>query len=75
MKNQSARTQPKRHKLALLTFLGLVLPVYVIPPAIENVLPNHHLLSVVASVGLIVWLMSYLIMPFMTRIAGNWLHL
>ncbi|WOJ96960.1 hypothetical protein R0137_17220 [Congregibacter brevis] len=75
MKNQTTWPQPKRQKLAFLTFLGLLLPVYVIPPVLQNVLPNRRLLSVVASAGLMVWLMSYFIMLFLMHVAGDWLDL
>lgn len=54
---------PSRHKLALLTFLGLVAPVYFIPPALASVLPLQGPMLVLASLALIVPLMSYVIMP------------
>ena len=51
MKKQTEGHQPKRPKLALLTFLGLLIPVYTIPPALQSLLPDHHLLSVIALGG------------------------
>ena len=72
--NKTDCAQPKRHKMALLTFLGLLAPVYVIPPALRSVLNDHQALAVMISVGLMVGLMSYFIMPLMNRIAGDWLH-
>ncbi len=74
MNNNRGCAQPKRHKMALLTFLGLLLPVQIIPPALQAVLPHHQLLAVSVSVALMVGLMSYFIMPLMTRIAGDWLR-
>lgn len=74
MKNQIDGQQPKRHKLAFLTFVGLLIPVYIIPPALRSALPDHYLLSVIVSVGLMVAFMSYLIMPLMNIFAGDWLR-
>ena len=65
--------QPRRYKLALLTFAGLLAPVYLIPPALSAVLSGPRLLTVSAAVAGIVVLMTYVIMPVLTRIAGNWL--
>ncbi|MFK8043510.1 hypothetical protein [Congregibacter sp.] len=74
MKTQTDKRPPKRHKLALLTFVGLLIPVYTIPPTLQSALPDHHLFSVIASVGLMVVFMSYLIMPLMNFLAGDWLR-
>lgn len=65
--------QPRRYKLALLTFVGLLAPVYFVPPALSAVLGGPRLLTVSAAVAGIVVLMTYLIMPVMTRIAASWL--
>ena len=54
---------PSRHKMALLTFVGLVAPVYFIPPALAYALHLRGPLLVLASLALIVPLMSYVIMP------------
>ena len=66
--------QPRRYKLALLTFIGLLAPVYFVPPALAEVLIGPRLLTVSAAVAVIVALMSYIIMPVLTRIAPNWLY-
>lgn len=65
--------QPKRHKLALLTFVGLLAPVYLLPPALPSVLAGSRLLAVGVTVAAIVVLMTYLIMPVLTYLAGEWL--
>lgn len=52
-----------RHKLALLTFVGLVAPVYFIPPMLADVLPWGRLPVVLGSLALIVPLMTYAILP------------
>ena len=54
---------PSRLKRTLLTYVGLAAPVYFIPPALESVLPSCRPAIVLASLALIVPLMSYVIMP------------
>jgi len=61
---------PSRHRQALLTFVGLVAPVYFIPPALASVLPLGRFAIVVASLALIVPLMSYVIMPALQWLFG-----
>lgn len=65
--------QPTRHKLAVLTFVGLLAPVYFIPPALAALLNGPHLLSVSMAVAGIVVLMTYVIMPVLTKLAAGWL--
>jgi antibiotic biosynthesis monooxygenase (ABM) superfamily enzyme len=65
--------QPRRYKLALLTFVGLLAPVYFVPPALSAVLVGPRLLTVSAAVAVIVALMSYVIMPVLKYLTGNWL--
>ncbi|MEM7501000.1 MAG: hypothetical protein AAF417_03100 [Pseudomonadota bacterium] len=65
--------QPNRLKLALLTFVGLLAPVYFIPPALSAVLGGPRLVTVGAAVAGIVVLMTYVIMPVLTRLAARWL--
>ena len=65
--------QPRRHKLAVLTFAGLLAPVYFIPPALTALLNGPRLLSVSVAVAGIVGLMTYVIMPVLTNLAASWL--
>ena len=65
--------QPRRYKLALLTFAGLLAPVYFVPPALSAVLNGSRLLTVNAAVAGIVVLMTYVIMPVLTHLAAGWL--
>jgi antibiotic biosynthesis monooxygenase (ABM) superfamily enzyme len=60
--------------MALLTFLGLIVPVHFIPTALQALLPQHQLLALSASVALMVGLMSYFITPLMTRVAAGRLY-
>ena len=66
--------QPRRHKLALLTFVGLLAPVYFVPPALEVLLGGPRLFVVSTAVALIVVLMTYVIMPTLTHFAASWLQ-
>lgn len=65
--------QPRRYKLALLTFVGLLAPVYFVPPALSAALSGPRLLTVSAAVAAIVVLMTYVIMPVLTYLAASWL--
>ena len=65
--------EPRRYKLAFLTFIGLLAPVYFVPPALSAVLSGPHLVSFSAAVAGIVLLMTYVIMPVLTHIAAGWL--
>ena len=65
--------QPRKHKLALLTFAGLLAPVYFLPPALAALLSGPRLVTVSAAVAGIVLLMTYVIMPILTRLAADWL--
>ncbi len=65
--------QPRRHKLALLTFAGLIAPVYFVPSALAAVLNGPRLLTISAAVAGIVVLMTYVIMPVLTHLAADWL--
>lgn len=65
--------QPRRYKLALLTFVGLLAPVYFVPPAMSAVFVGPRLLTVSAAVAAIVALMTYAIMPVLTYLAASWL--
>lgn len=62
-----------KHKMSVLTFFGLLLPVYFIPTALTRVLPNHSGLIALVAVGIIVPLMSYLVMPVLTRVFRGWI--
>lgn len=68
------RHPPPRHKTAALTFVGLLAPVYFIPPVFQAFLPDHRIISVMLSVASIVLLMTYAIMPVLTRAGLAWLQ-
>lgn len=65
--------QPRRYKLALLTFVGLIAPVYFVPPALSAMMKGPRLLTVTVAVAGIVVLMTYVVMPVLTHLAASWL--
>ena len=65
--------QPKKHKMALLTFTGLLAPVYFLPPALTDLLNGPRLVTVSMAVAGIVVLMTYVIMPLLTHLTAGWL--
>ena len=65
---------PPHYKRALLTFMGLLAPVYFIPPALTARLPGHPFAVVALAVASIVILMTYLIMPALQWVFARWLR-
>ena len=59
---------PRRHKMALVTFVALLPLVHFVPRGIGTVLDGPPILVEVASVAIIVLLMTYVVMPFATRL-------
>lgn len=62
---------PSRHLIALITFLALIPLVYLIPEGLVHVLPDNKLLNVVVTVGIIVPIISYIIMPLALRLLAG----
>lgn len=63
-----------KHKLAVLTFVGLLIPVNVIPKCLIALFPDQPLLVTVLAVGAIVLLMTYVIMPGLIWLFRGWLR-
>ena len=66
--------QPSKHKLAILTFIGLLAPVYFIPQLLSQLFANQALIVTVMAVGIIVALMNYAIMPVLKRVFRSWIN-
>jgi len=66
--------QPSKHKLAILTFIGLLAPVYFIPQLLSQLFSNQALIVTVLAVGIIVTLMNYAIMPVLKRVFRRWIN-
>lgn len=65
---------PSREKMAFVTFLGLIAPVYFIPKLVLAHITQVPILITVASLSIITPLMVYAIMPVLTRIFRPWLQ-
>ncbi len=65
--------QPRRYKQALLTFVGLIAPVYFLPPALSSILVGPRLLTVSLAVAATVVLMTYVVMPVLKYFTASWL--
>jgi antibiotic biosynthesis monooxygenase (ABM) superfamily enzyme len=66
---------PPRWKMALVTFLGVYPLTTALPPLFAMLLPaGHPLLVNVIVTGLVVFLLSWAVMPLLTRIFRRWLH-
>lgn len=66
---------PPRWKMACVTFLGVYPLTSVLPPLGTALLPARHPLLVnVIVTGLVVVLLSWAVMPLLTRLFHRWLH-
>lgn len=71
---QSAGTRPTKTKMALVTFVGVYPLTSLLPPMLGWLLPTWHPLLVnVVVTGLIVALLTWVIMPGLTRVFAGWL--
>jgi len=69
-----AASPPPRPKMALITFVGVYPLTSFLPPLFAFQLPSWHSLLVnVIVTGLIVALLTWLVMPFLTRLFSEWL--
>jgi antibiotic biosynthesis monooxygenase (ABM) superfamily enzyme len=65
---------PPKPKMALVTFLGVYPLTSVLPPFFGGLLPAWHpLLRNVLVTGLIVTLLTWVVMPILTRLLRRWL--
>ncbi len=64
---------PPKNKMAVLTFVGLLAPVYLIPSLLSRMLPHQDFLVTVIAVGAIVVLMTYIVMPALIWLFRGWL--
>ena len=62
-----------RHKMAALTFIGLLAPVYFVPQLLSRLFPDQTLIVTGLAVGLIVALMTYVILPTLRWVFRGWL--
>ena len=72
--NAATGKPPSREKMAVVTFAGLVAPVYFVPPLVIKYITQEPILITITSLAIITPLMVYAIMPVLTRIARPWLN-
>lgn len=60
--------QPNRHVIALINYVVLVPLVYFIPKWMNPYLPEDMWLQVAANVAVIVVIISYLVMPLVSKL-------
>lgn len=65
---------PSREKMAFVTFLGLIAPVYFVPGIVTTYVTKQPFLATLASLAIITPSMVYLIMPLLTRLFRPWLR-
>jgi len=69
------KTPPKRYKIALITWMGVLLLSLMIGTLLNPLLAQMPwLLRQVLTSGLIVWLLAYFLMPQLTRLFYRWLY-
>jgi antibiotic biosynthesis monooxygenase (ABM) superfamily enzyme len=72
---RSQRLPPKRYKMALLTWLGVFITLSIVSRLLAPVFaPLPVLLSQIITMGIVVWILTYLLMPQLTRLFYKWLY-
>lgn len=69
------RSPPKRYKMALLTWLAVFVTLTIVSRILSPIfalLPD--LLAQPIAIGIVVWLLTYAIMPRLTRLFHRWLY-
>lgn len=66
---------PKRYKMALLTWMGVFLTFSTVKSLLSPLLvPLPELLAQLITIGIVVWLLTYVVMPQLTRLFYKWLY-
>lgn len=69
------RSSPKRYKQAILAWVGVMVVTLLLQPLLDPWLPNLPRLLAIAMISAItVGLLTYLVMPQITRIFKGWLY-
>jgi antibiotic biosynthesis monooxygenase (ABM) superfamily enzyme len=73
--NQSLKAPPPRHKMALVTWLGVFVTLAVLSRLLAPLLGGLHiLLNQLITTGLVVLVLTYLVMPRLTKLFRRWLY-
>lgn len=69
------KSPPRRYKMALLTWLAVFLTLstarYFLSPLLA---PVPELLAQIITIGIVVWILTYIVMPQLTRLFYKWLY-
>ena len=71
------KSPPKRYKMVLLTWLGVFVTLVTVKFIIGPLLNAIHLPELLAQfiiVGIVVWILTYLLMPQLTKLCYKWLY-
>jgi antibiotic biosynthesis monooxygenase (ABM) superfamily enzyme len=72
---RSPKSPPKRYKMALLTWLAVFLTLSTMRYLLGSLLaPLPSLLAQLITIGIVVWLLTYVVMPQLTRLFYKWLY-
>ncbi|BBD58790.1 antibiotic biosynthesis monooxygenase [Nostoc sp. HK-01] len=72
---RSQKSPPKRYKMVLLTWLGVFVTISIVSRLLSPLLtPLPMLLAQVITIGVVVWILTYLLMPQLTRFFYKWLY-
>ncbi|MDX2098562.1 MAG: antibiotic biosynthesis monooxygenase [Leptolyngbyaceae cyanobacterium bins.59] len=73
--NRSLPSPPKRYKMVLLTWMGVFVTLSIVSRILQIVLaPLPIVLTQFLTVGVVVWLLTYLVMPRLTQLFRKWLY-
>lgn len=73
--NQPLKAPPPRYKMAIVTWMGVFVTLTVVSRLLAPILSNLPiLLNQLITTGLVVVLLTYLIMPRLTRLFKRWLY-
>ena len=72
---RTQKSPPKRYKMVLLTWLGVFVTLVTVKTLIGPLLKSlPELLAQLIIVGIVVWILTYVLMPQLTRLFSKWLY-
>lgn len=72
---RSLPSPPKRYKMALLTWLGVFVTLSIVRSILQPFLVSlPAVLAQIITIGVVVWLLTYVIMPRLTQLLRRWLY-
>jgi len=65
---------PSRHKMAFLTFLSIWALVHIVMNYVHPLIPGSAIVREMLVIAIIVLLMTYAVIPLLTKLLSNWLY-